>query len=150
MIAMQSHFGLTRLEAAKFFPMESNREEMACLVIHDKIAHNYRKRIVPMHHDYQREALSIRYHLVTTHLLYCQKEPQIKSMPNLYDAECLNAGIAINTPFRCIYAEKRLSELINSLESEAAAWKQLANEMGYSRANKLKDRLYGQKTVTEV
>ncbi len=139
-IDLQIAFGLTKLEAAYIMPLDHDLATWPFLSVEANIAHNHRKRLVPILSKPQREFLENRRALVVDNPLYPNLTPDRKTILKLFDAECTMANIASHTPFRKLYAENRLAVLLKQM-SETKAWQQLAGEMGFARPDKLRQRL---------
>lgn len=132
-IALQWHFGLTKLEAIRLNP------KCACvdntLLIGRTIAHNKKDRMIPIITKTQVCALSERENLTqTSHLLKQQDTSPL--INNLYTAECFDAGINPKTPFRQHYAQARL-KVLEQTQDEQSARRTLCSEMGFSAPRKL-------------
>ncbi len=138
LIGLQCQFGLTPLEATKFYKFTPHTARKS-LSINRNISHNHQDRYIPVLTDAQQNCLS-ECQKLSQHSPFFQSEKAEEYILNLYRAECRHADIADKTEFRKIYGEKRLSDLMQTL-SEGEAWTTLCQEMGYKRSDTLKKRL---------
>ncbi len=133
LIALQLHFGLTKLEAIRVNPTCIVNDNI--LLIQRTIAHNKKDRTIPIVTNGQKSTLSERKILTQTSQLLKQQDTSLL-INHLYAAECHDAGIDPKTPFRRHYAQTRLNILKNTRDKQSALLV-LCEEMGFSAPRKL-------------
>ncbi len=134
-IALQLHFGLTKLEAIRL------NSTCACvnniLLIERTIAHNKKDRTIPITTKIQIETINERNRLIqTSPLLKLQTSDSVTQINRLYMAECCHADISPKTPFRKHYAQTRL-KLLEETQDKQSALLTLCLEMGFCAPRKM-------------
>lgn len=132
-IALQLHFGLTKLEAIQLGSIRGSNDKI--LLIERTIAHNKKDRVIPITTRIQASSLSERKTLAQTSQLLKHQDAS-SLINNLYTAECGDAGINPKTPFRRRYAQNRL-KILEKTRDKQSALLALCIEMGFSTPRKL-------------
>lgn len=133
LIALQLHFGLTKLEAIRVNPTCIVNGNV--LLIGRTIAHNKKDRTIPVITNSQKSTLSERKIITKTSQLL-KKQESHSLINRLYTVECFDAGIDPKTPFRRHYAQARLNALEKTQDKQSALLV-LCKEMGFSAPRKL-------------
>lgn len=133
LIALQLHFGLTKLEAIRVNPTSTANDNI--LLIERTIAHNKKDRTIPIITNSQNSTLNERKIITKTSQLLKQQE-SYSLINQLYTAECHDAGIDPKTPFRRHYAQARLN-ILKKTQDKQSALLVLCKEMGFSTPRKL-------------
>lgn len=133
-LLLQFEFGLTHLESMRIDIHAAQKKD--ALYVERKIAYNSKDRYLSVMSTSQKKAVSERKKLTKNVKTLLDIVPE-KILLGIYNGELYHCGIKTRVDMRHFYARNKLAELERKHVDKKAAYKTLAEDLGFSSRRRL-------------